>query len=585
MVAYTSVILGAVLFTAGAYYLFSSEYLVSRAGEDMKKTARLADAAITRELRSMSLYSRLLSSNYSLRDGILSGNAGMINNELESELELLNVDFISVAGANGIVMGTASRLKMGESAAATAMSEPLFLSHAFQKAMGIANGAYGVEPVFPNSIAALAVSPVYSNPDPCEGKRPCAPTSAAPSSVIGYIRVGIYLDKRFVKRLSRMAGTEIAIAHRGVYIASTGKTRADKLNESPGEYLKDYLVMRAPIPAQEKETARLLTLYPREKIYRIQRRGMATIAAIAMFSIVGFLIVSAWVARKITDPIMELSAGVRRIEEGDLEHMIPHTGRDELGALAKSFNRMTESLRKRDEELKKNQQQIIESGKLAAVGELAAGVAHEIGNPLAAISGYLQLLHEAPPEKFNHYIIEIAKETGYIDSIIRQLLEFSRKSDSREDAINLDDAVMEAVRMISFHKTVRNLEIVHEKSEIPVIIEGSHRELLQAIMNITLNAAQAMDGNGRVIFKTEIEDGKAELTISDNGPGIPRKHLPRIFDPFFTTKRTGTGLGLSITFKIIQNHRGSIRVESSVETGTSFIMTFPLSCETRVSDK
>jgi len=575
MAAYSAVIFGALFFTAAAFYFFTSEYLESRARSDMGRAARLAGNVIQRNLAGSAVFSRLVSGNFEIREGLTHGDIESVAEELKRELDALNVDFISVSGSDGVVLYHESRNETDEEISIIAGSEPLFLSTAFQHADETGTGAAGIEPVFPGSIAVVAIAPIAAG-TPCQdGQPPGCNQSSIPGSPIGYVRIGTYIDDRFISGVKEVTGTDMAIEHRGTILSSTFDLPGNR-KDAPKELLEtEYLVQEVPVSSGNDVVAHLLAVYPKDEIAAVQSQGLAAIAAIAVLAFAGFFIVSAWLAGRITAPLRELARGVRFVESGDLEYRIPVTGEDELSELAQSFNRMTGALKRREAEIRRNQEQLIESGKLAAVGELAAGVAHEIGNPLAAISGYLQLLRKAPEEKTSHYISELEKEAGFIDSIIRQLLDFSRPTQKDRKLFDVSDAVDEALRMLSFHKMMKGIKINYERCDKSLKINGNYREIVQAVLNLTMNSVQAMQGEGEVNLIARATEGHVVLIISDNGPGIPRQQIQHIFEPFYTTRSAGTGLGLSITYRIIENHGGEITVRSSEGEGTQFTIRLP----------
>lgn len=559
--AHAMVLLVSVLTLGAVFYYFATQYLISTANEEMMRANRLAQNVITRYLDGAAVNSRLLAENYEIRAGLLTNNTSSLAVRIDSELKTIRADFISVAGSDGVVLCMASRLKQPPGVEYIAGSEPLFLSRVFQHVTETGKAGAGIEPLYPNSIGAIAIAPI-------------APGDNKGSPWIGFVRMGYYLDRRFIYQVRALAHTDLAIEYRGAVIAATIELPGGGEPVGPEVLARKHMTYRLPIKSGDRTVAYLIALYPKEKIELVRRRGLIAIAFAACLAFAVSVLFSVRTSRRIIAPINKLILGAVKIQEGDLSHRIDGVGRDELGALADAFNRMGESLKQRDDEIRSNQDQLVESGKLAALGELAAGIAHEIGNPLAAISGYIQLLRSAKTDKLEHYLNEMEKEVGFIDSTIRELLDFSRPAKIESETISLDEVVDEALRMLSFHKSMRYVDVIRERAETPPYVSGSRRELIQAVMNISLNAAQAMHGHGKITFITET-GSESVLRIKDDGPGISEEDLPRIFEPFFTTKHGGTGLGLSITYRIVQRHNGKIRVESVYEKGAEFILRFP----------
>jgi signal transduction histidine kinase len=173
------------------------------------------------------------------------------------------------------------------------------------------------------------------------------------------------------------------------------------------------------------------------------------------------------------------------------------------------------------------------------------------------------------------------KEVGFIDAIIRELLDFSRPSRTEDQRVSLNGIVEEALRMLSFHKAMRGVRVSSEPDSLNPEVMGSRKELLQAVLNLALNAAQAVNSDGEVRLRVssgsgDIPEGRAAIFISDTGPGVPPEQVGKIFDPFYTTRRGGTGLGLSITFRIVQRHGGEITVLQQGGPGAVFRILLPL---------
>ncbi|GEM_PF-2089009 len=549
----------AALIFGAAYSVFAARYLKSAAEEDMTRAALLASNVISRNLEGAALTSRLLAQNYEIRSGLPAGDRERISAEIEKELKNIEADFITVAGSDGVSTIRASRRPLPPEFETSALAEPLFLSPAFHRASTSGEPAVGIEPVFPGGLGIVAI----------------APTKGEEGEIIGFVRIGFHLDNRFVETVREMTQADLAIELRDEIIASTARASGQE-PALASALSKSYLIHSSEMPSEGTEPARLLALYPKNRIARALKQGLAAIAAITAFALAVSAFASARLSRRIVSPISELIDGAERIQAGDFGRRLDASGPDELRDLATSFNRMAEALTQRDEEIKLNQDQLVESGKLAAVGELAAGVAHEIGNPLAAILGYVQLINTAPPEKISHYLERIAQEAGFIDQTIRDLLEFSRPAAAEDQVFAADDAVDEALRMLSFHKMMKHTEVKRTRPQKSPLIKGGKKEITQAVMNIALNAAQAMKGRGTLDVSTGSEGATAFIKIRDTGPGVKPENIKRIFDPFFTTRGDGVGLGLSITYRIVERHNGSIQVASPPGGGAEFDIFLPL---------
>jgi len=216
--------------------------------------------------------------------------------------------------------------------------------------------------------------------------------------------------------------------------------------------------------------------------------------------------------------------------------------------------------------------------KLAAVGQLAAGIAHEIRNPLASISGSVQLLQSTSSDPENLQLFNIIiREIDRLNGLITEFLEFVKPDIVNEEPMDLNYLIDELVKMLKFNKTVRQDVSIDLQLNSERTIHGDSPKLKQALLNITLNAMQAMSDVevAKLSIKTYDENDKVVLSITDTGIGIKPETLNKIFEPFHTTKPKGTGLGLAITHKILENHQAEVFVESELGKGTQFTISFP----------
>ncbi len=224
--------------------------------------------------------------------------------------------------------------------------------------------------------------------------------------------------------------------------------------------------------------------------------------------------------------------------------------------------------------------QLIQAEKLASLGTLASGIAHEINNPLYTITGLSEHLHdETRPEVIREYLDEIITAGQRIAGIVQGLNAFARRPQAQDIGdIDLNHTLDEAVKMARRATVLDQVEVVTEYGAVPPI-RGKADELLQVFVNLVTNAVQAMEGKGTLTLSTARDDGFVQATIQDSGPGIPHNNLTRIFDPFFTTKDQGkgTGLGLHIVRDIVTNYGGQITAESTLGQGATFTVKLPAS--------
>jgi two-component system NtrC family sensor kinase len=364
-------------------------------------------------------------------------------------------------------------------------------------------------------------------------------------------------------------------------------------------------------PATQPVLGVLDIVYSLEEIDRTVRRNTITMAGFALgFVIVAAFCASFFVHRLVYRPLRDLENGAKRISSGDLEHTIPARGTDEFGQLATSFNAMTVALRESQQELRdwahmlekkveeRSQKLLIaELGaarreKLASVGLLAAGIAHELNNPLTGILTFSSLLRKKLPDGSQDAedLDLVIQETRRCSAIIRRLLDFAREKTPEKKYANLNRIIEDAVRIVERPAHLHDIEIVLDLASGLPPIWIDEDLIKQVVVNMVVNAQHAIEDKGSITLRSRLcpdpripEPGlpavpMVEIAIADTGCGIPAQNLQRIFDPFFTTKGVGkgTGLGLSVSHGIVKAHGGAIEVESAVGEGSTFRIFLPM---------
>jgi two-component system NtrC family sensor kinase len=299
-----------------------------------------------------------------------------------------------------------------------------------------------------------------------------------------------------------------------------------------------------------------------------------TVAALALAVAISYALM-----KSIMKPLKALMAAAEKVAAGTSMHdvKLDHSP-PEIDALVRVFNRMQAAIRERR---RQNQEKLARSDRLATIGQLAAGVAHEINNPLGSILLFSRLImQQVPPEgKVRENLERIEKETKRCHSIVQSLLDFARQHEPKVEPIDIHKLLDSTLRLFENQYLFHNIEVVrHYALNLP-LIRADQSQLQQVAMNIIINAADAMNGKGRLTIETceSAEEGQIEISITDTGTGIPAEIMNRIFDPFFTTKGVGhgTGLGLSVSYGIIQRHNGDISVSSAPGVGSTFTITLP----------
>jgi two-component system NtrC family sensor kinase len=319
------------------------------------------------------------------------------------------------------------------------------------------------------------------------------------------------------------------------------------------------------------------------KFDALRTQTVVTFAGVSIAGMVLALIIASTLSAGIMRPIHHLADAARGIAHGTTHTRvdIDPSAADELIELAEAFNFMATSIEERDEELQENARKMTETKKLATLGQLAAGIAHEINNPLGGIVMYSHMLREDLKKQENRENVDkIAREADRCKRIVKGLLDFARQTKPERTESNINHVLSEVIALLEHQAIFRNIEIVKDLSPALPLVDVDVAQIQEVFMNIILNAAQAMDGKGKLTTTTRLTDDKAsiEVEIRDTGPGIPPENLDKIFEPFFTTKEVGrgTGLGLAIAYGIVERHHGSIHVESEVGKGTAFVIRLPL---------
>jgi two-component system NtrC family sensor kinase len=318
------------------------------------------------------------------------------------------------------------------------------------------------------------------------------------------------------------------------------------------------------------------------KFTDMRENAIKTFLGIVLLGIFIAITISHLLSRGILKPLRRIFIASRRIAKGDLDVQVAVDGKDEIAELGTSFNYMTSALKKRDEQLKEmTRQQLMRSERLATLGQLAAGVAHEINNPIAGILTYIRLIQKritkAPDcgdNDLKRYLTIMERETDRCGTIVRNLLDFARQSEPNLKSVDVNIIINESLELLDHKLRLQNIEIEKQYGKTPQII-GDFAQLQQSFMNLILNASEAMENGGKLTIKTQLAEGMVEIEFIDTGKGIPKENLTKIFEPFFTTKQKGTGLGLSVVFGIINRHQGEIEIKSDIGKGTIFTIRLP----------
>ena len=313
---------------------------------------------------------------------------------------------------------------------------------------------------------------------------------------------------------------------------------------------------------------------------RIRLRTSIHTSAIAAASslvviMLGMVLVTYTLTRQVAKPLHRFVGYTERIANGDFSPILPaRRYRDEFSRLAVAINRMVFRLKEREGQLAR-------TSRMAAVGTLTAGIAHELNNPLNNIGLNAEALHDGLDTYTDSQKLkmlgDIVSQVERASATVRNLLDFTRADKPVLVSLSLKDVVAEARRLVANEAEINHVQVLLEvEADLPRV-QGNPRDLQQVFLNLFLNAIQAMPDGGQLTVRGKVQDGSVEVEVSDTGVGIPDEHVGSVFDPFFTTKEVGagTGLGLFVSFGLIEKHNGNISLHSTPGEGTTFTVRLP----------
>ncbi len=334
-----------------------------------------------------------------------------------------------------------------------------------------------------------------------------------------------------------------------------------------------------------------VALKPVQGIYQELNRFLFEIVLANL--VIGILILSVavFISRQITKPLHSLIEAAKKISSGNLSQPITVDSKNEVKTLAREFEMMRRRLlesytnleskiEERTNALREAQFQISHQEKMASLGLMAAGIAHEIGNPLTSISSMTQILkRKVKDEAQLEYITTILKNIDRISKIVRELVDFARPSSYETAWVNVNELIRNAVNIVKYDRRAKHIDIrLDLDSDIPQLYIVAD-QILQVFINILINAVDALtEADNLILVRSSRSDDYIKIEFEDTGSGIPEENLNKIFEPFFTTKKVGkgTGLGLSVSYGIIKNFNGLINVNSEIGKGSTFTVKLPI---------
>ncbi|RLC31103.1 MAG: hypothetical protein DRH37_03820 [Deltaproteobacteria bacterium] len=312
-------------------------------------------------------------------------------------------------------------------------------------------------------------------------------------------------------------------------------------------------------------------LHVLDSLTNIKNKVLKLTTVIVFFGILAGL----WIARKILNPILVLNRALLQIEKENLGTEIEPLGIGEICELTISFNKMSQKLKNSMASMKAVQDSLVRKEKLYVLGEFSASLAHEIKNPLTPVKMLIQRAHEQQEPLEGEDLVVINDELKRIDKIVSQFLGYARMTEPHSEKIDINMLIEDVLALVK-HK-IEKTGIKHSflSSSTPLVVNINPDSFKQVIINLILNAVQAMSNGGVLKLATYNYENNVKIEVSDSGTGMTAEQLEKKFDPFFTTKQNGTGLGLSIVWNIIESHHGTIEFTSEPQQGTTAIVSLP----------
>jgi two-component system NtrC family sensor kinase len=572
---------------------------------------------------------RLTADRFFLKNALLAGRLDQAADELERVRRNERLDFLTVVDPSGRVLLRATRL----GGAGDDRSQDELIAAALKARLPVASVAImSAEDLRRESPALADRASLELIPTPRARPRgetelrtgmvlkAAAPIVSPSHGLIGLLYGGVLLNQNFevVDKIKRTVFQDVRYKGRDIGTAtiflddiriSTNVMNADGSRAIGTRIAEDvyrqvalegrpwiarafvvndwYITAYEPIRAIGGTIIGILYVGVREEKYvDMRRRAIAAFLALTLAGGLVSLALSYRISRKASGAISRLAAASREMAGGNLTVRVDIQTRDELEDLADAFNSMASSLKQRDELLREYaRSKIMESERLATTGQLAAGVAHQINNPLQGIATYSHLLLEKVPEDspIRSSLQKIANQADRCRQIVRGLLDFSRPRAPQMKLSSVNALLRECVSLLEKQALFHNIKVVTEfRPDLPPsVIDPS--QMQQVFMNIIINAAEAMDGVGRLTLTTRLDSSQnfIEVEFTDTGHGIWPEDLGHVFDPFFSTKDPGhgTGLGLAISKGIVEKHKGTIAVNSQTGKGATFVVRLPVTTQ------
>jgi signal transduction histidine kinase len=353
-----------------------------------------------------------------------------------------------------------------------------------------------------------------------------------------------------------------------------GEWGEPEVDQQVGDGDEDMLEVRSALTDDGEFLGTLAVGFSLAPIERQVREVAGSAALVALVLMLGNSIMTALYVETLIRPILHLNETMKRAGEGNLTVRAPLRHGDEVAELAEVFNRMMDELEAAREREKLQRAQFAHTEKMVAVGTLAAGVAHEVNNPLAGVLASIENMRDNPDdeEMRKRYLELIADGLMRIERTVDNLLNFARPREIKLEPTSVNHNLRHVVELVGYQLRAAGVEVKWDLDPSSATVEADHFQMEQLFLNLVLNALEAMREGGTLFLRTRVRGGRVIAEVRDTGHGIPTEIRDRIFDPFFTTREVGegTGLGLAVSGSIVAAHGGRVELETSVGRGTTF---------------
>lgn len=626
MVAFLAIIIPLSAILAGVGVIFIGDRVVAEAQNRVASDLSAADEMYRADSASLYDLIRLQAGDLYLRDALVAGELSAAQSELTKAISSENLDFLTLTDATGTVLVRAANpgiggdsqagqavvataLRTATPAVATALFTPEMLGRESPSLPGEAKielvPTHGARPLDAtdetNGLVMLAAAPVVDQAGAVRGALYGGSLLTRRYDIVDRIKATVFGGGEYEGHEIGTATIfldDVRIAT-NVLNADGSRSIGTRVSEEVYRWVVGggmrwvgrayvvndwYIAAYDPIRDQNGSVVGMLYVGTLEQPYvDLRVRTSLLFLGITLAAVLAAVAVSYVFSRHLYKPVHGLVEASRRVAAGDLETKVPVTSSDEIGQLASAFNAMAAALKSRDDQLKEfTRRKVMESERLAVIGQLAADVAHELNNPLQGIMTYSYLMLERmPPDDQQRSSVEkIASEATRCASIIRGLLDFSRPRKPQMRLTPLSTTIDDCLSLVEDRVVFQNIEVVRDyEADLPAVVMDP-AQMQEVFINLIMNAAEAMDGVGRLTVSTrgDVARGVVQASVRDTGHGISAENMARIFDPYFTTKEVGhgTGLGLAISFGIVHEHGGTITVESQEGKGTTFTVELPV---------